>query len=247
MSAELVEIMPNGGATTAVALPTPMGMIQRAIEQNASIETLAKLMDLQERYERNQARRAFDNALASAKSEVPVILKNRTVDYQGDKGRVTYQHEDLAEIARTIDPILSRHGLSYRYRTEQKEGGAISVTCIISHRDGHSEENTLTGGRDESGKKNNLQAVGSTVTYLQRYTLKAALGLAAAKDDDAKTAVPVDTITTEQLATLRKKIEATDSDIAAFCGIFRIEALPDMQARDFTRAVALLDKKATRK
>ena len=49
------------------------------------------------------------------------------------------------------------------------------MTCVVSHRLGHSEENTLTAGRDESGNKNNIQAVGSTITYLQRYTLKAAL------------------------------------------------------------------------
>ena len=54
------------------------------------------------------------------------------------------------------------------------------MTCVLSHRDGHFEETTLTAGRDDSGKKNAIQQVGSTITYLQRYTLKAALGLAAA-------------------------------------------------------------------
>lgn len=64
----------------------------------------------------------------------------------------------------------------------------VTVTCIISHRDGHFEENTLSAGRDESGNKNSIQAVGSTLTYLQRMTLKASLGLAASDDDDGASA-----------------------------------------------------------
>jgi hypothetical protein len=60
------------------------------------------------------------------------------------------------------------------------------VTCIIAHSAGYSEENSLSAPFDPSGNKNPLQAIGSAQTYLQRYTLKAALGLAAAKDDDAR-------------------------------------------------------------
>ena len=58
------------------------------------------------------------------------------------------------------------------------------MTCVLSHRDGYSEETTLTAGADDSGKKNSIQAIGSTTTYLQRYTLKLALGLATQDRDD---------------------------------------------------------------
>ncbi|MEP5450516.1 ERF family protein, partial [Roseibium sp.] len=66
--------------------------------------------------------------------------------------------------------------------------GGVKVTCIIQHRAGHVEETTLMGGADQSGNKNGFQAIGSAVTYLQRYTLKAALGLSAEVDDDAQSA-----------------------------------------------------------
>ena len=99
-------------------------------------------------------------------------------------GETSYQHEDLGEIARVVAPILAKHGLSYRFRTTSEINQPVSVTCIVSHRAGHTEDNTLVAGADNSGKKNVIQAIGSTITYLQRYTLKAALGLAAATDDD---------------------------------------------------------------
>jgi hypothetical protein len=54
---------------------------------------------------------------------------------------------------------------------------------------GHSEETTLRAIPDTSGSKNSIQAIGSTVTYLQRYTLLAAVGMAAAgMDNDGRAA-----------------------------------------------------------
>jgi hypothetical protein len=62
----------------------------------------------------------------------------------------------------------------------------VKVTCILSHKDGHREETTLSGPFDHSGNKNAVQAIGSGVAYLQRYTLKAAVGVAAGHDDDGR-------------------------------------------------------------
>jgi hypothetical protein len=167
---------------------TPMRLLQIATEQGADIEKLSALMDLQLRWEKNQAKKAFDAAISAAKAEIPVIVKNREVDFTSQKGRTNYRYEDFAEVARTIDPILAKHGLSYRFRTSSKANELVTVTCVLAHRDGHSEENSLDAARDESGNKNSIQAIGSTITFLQRYTLKAALGLAASVDDDARSA-----------------------------------------------------------
>lgn len=164
---------------------TPMEMISVAIERGANVDQLEKLMALQERWQATQARMAFDAAISEAKAKIKPIIKGREVDFTTAKGRTNYVYEDLALIAKEIDPILAPLGLSYRFRSSQ-EGSTVSVTCVIAHRDGHSEETTLTSGKDDTGNKNSIQAIGSAVTYLQRYTLKLALGLAAAKDDDAR-------------------------------------------------------------
>lgn len=153
---------------------TPMEMIQHAVASGGGVEMVEKLMTLQERWEASQGRREFDQAIAAAKSEIPVIQKNR----QAHNGK----YADFAAYARVVDPILSRHGLSYRFRSTQDNG--IRVTCILSHSAGHFEESTLVGPEDKSGNKNAIQAIGSTLTYLQRYTLIQALGLAASDDDD---------------------------------------------------------------
>jgi len=221
---------------------TPMDMLEAAVTSGAGVEMIDKLMALQERWEANQGRKAFDQAIAAAKAEIPPIFKNRTVDFTSQKGRTHYKHEDLAEIARTVDPILGKHGLSYRYRTRQ-ESGRVTVTCVVSHRDGYSEETELSAGNDNSGNKNDIQAVGSTITFLQRYTLKAALGLAATQDDDGRKSEPVEYITPDQVKELRALIDEVGADTRKLCEFLQIESLSDIPAKEFNRVKATVNRK----
>ncbi len=228
---------------------TPMAMISQAVANGASMEMIEKLMALQERIEAGQARKAFDAALAAAKAEFPVIAKNRLVDFETNNGasRTTYRHEDLGEIARAVDPILGKHGLSYRFETKSEINQPIVVTCILGHRDGHSVTNTLQGPRDDSGKKNALQQMGSTITYLQRYTLKAALGLASSADDDGRAAGAGDNpaISDEQIEQIQQLIVETETKIDEFLVAFGIAALSDMPPTRFDEALRKLEKKKT--
>ncbi|TKT45357.1 ERF family protein [Rhizobium sp. LC145] len=243
--ANAVEIQRPGEQTAVApaAAMTPMEMLDRAVSQGASVETLSKLMDLQERWEKNQARKAFAAAMSAVKAELPRIVKTRKVDFTSAKGRTNYQYEDLAGIMDQVGPVLSRHGLSVRYRTVAEPNQPISVTCIIEHSDGHHEENTLMAGRDDSGNKNSIQQIGSTVTYLQRYTLKAALGLAAAADDDGSKADDTGTITEAEREIILSMIDETESDIEKFCAALQIESVATMPAAKFRRAVGMLEAK----
>lgn len=225
---------------------TPMTMIDRAIASGASVEALEKLLALQERWEANQGRKAFDHAISQAKAAIPPIFKNRKVDFTTQKGRTSYAHEDLAEIAKTVDPILSAHGLSYRYRTTQ-DGGNVTVTCILSHRDGYSEETTLSSPADHSGNKNPIQAVGSAATYLQRYTLKLALGLAASTDDDGRASGAVDRINADQFVVVQNLMEKAEADEAKFLQFIGAPSLEEMTLKQFDTAVSALRKKIDQK
>ena len=208
---------------------TPMQMVYQAVTNGSSVEVVEKLMGLQERWQANQARMAFDQAMADAKAEIPVIIKRSNVNYDTKKNddTVDFDYETLGDIATAINPILSKSGLSYRYRSKQ-ENGLISVTCIVTHRDGHCEETTLAAAADTSGKKNGIQSIGSTVSYLQRYTLKLAMGLAAAKDDDGKKADMGNPITEEQLSELIDLADEVGADKKAFCKYMSRKAKRDI-------------------
>ena len=95
------EVIPIGSNNAL----TPMDLIDRATANGATPETLEKLLALQERYEANQARKAYDTAISEAKAEIPPIVRNAT-------GHNSKKYVDFSAIARVVDPILSRHGLS---------------------------------------------------------------------------------------------------------------------------------------
>ena len=219
---------------------TPMLMLDRAVASGAPVEVVEKLMGLHERWEANQARKAFDAALARAKANMPVIVKEQETTGAGG----SYKYEDLAAIARAIDPILAAQGLSYRFRTESN--GSVKVTCIVSHGDGHSEENALSSEPDATGSKNSIQAIGSAVTYLQRYTLKAALGLAVVRDDDgAKWSLGAasEPISAAQEARIRDLIGEVGADSEKLCRYFKVESIPALPASKFHDVIAALETK----
>jgi len=225
--------------TTAI---TPMEMIQQGVASGASLEQMQQLMDLQERWEKNEARKAFDAAMSDFKANPPTLTKNKTVSFN----ETTYDHATLDMVVNTVSPELSKHGLSHKWVTEQLEGGAIKVSCVITHRMGHNEQTALQGSPDSSGAKNNIQAIGSTVTYLQRYTLLSALGLAV--DGQDKDATNVGNITDEEFNELAALIEEVGSSNQAFCKRFSIQSVKELPAAKFrTARNALISKKGSKK
>ena len=165
----------------------PSDLIAMALDKQADPNVLSKLMDLQERWGAQQARKAFVLAMTAFKQEAPAVLKkNDRVDFTTQKGRTVYNYANLGSIVQEMTALLGKHKLSAAWETSQNEKGMIKVSCHITHSEGHRETVTLEGPPDQSGNKNAIQAIGSAVTYLQRYTLLAALGLATTEDDDGR-------------------------------------------------------------
>ncbi len=165
--------------------PTPMTLLAGALESGADIDKLRALMDMQAEWEERQAKKAFINAMASFKQNLPELTKDKKVSYTTKSGDlVQYDHVTLGNAAITIGKALAEHGLSFNWQTTQDQTGRIFVTCNLTHRDGFTQSTTMDGAADTSGSKNNIQAVGSTVKYLQRYTLLLITGVTPADDID---------------------------------------------------------------
>lgn len=167
---------------------SPMSILQIAVTQGANIDQLERLMAMQERFEENQAKKAFNVAMAKFKENPPKISKNKHVRYQTQKGVTEYDHSTLDHVCDQITSGLSAVGITHKWVPKQA-AGKISITCILTHALGYSdpEPPTLEASADESGSKNAIQAIGSTVTYLQRYTLLSAVGMASGLDTDGVT------------------------------------------------------------
>lgn len=182
--AEAVKSLP---AVAPIIPPSFMEMLSRAIMSGAAPEIIERLMSAQERWERNEARRAYDAAVAEARAEMKPIIKTNEVNLGGNR---SYKYEGLDDIERAVLDALSKYGLTYGFssRVSDSDARMLIVTCRLKHKDGYFEETSLPGPIDNTLAKNPIQAIGSTTTYLARYTLRLALGLAPTTDDDAQAA-----------------------------------------------------------
>lgn len=234
----------------AVAISSPIDIVQSALK-SGNVDMYREAVALFKEMDALAARKAFDNAMADAKAKIPTIKRNRAVDASGrDNKGPKYRFEDLAEIARTVDPILSECGLNYRYRVSSEINKPITVTCILSHRDGHFEETTLTAGPDNGPGRNAIQQIGSTITYLQRYSLKAALGLAVSHDDDGQSSEqqaeplteppPAGAISQEQADKITELLESRGVSRIAFLQWAKQKRMIDIPAEHFDSCIAAI-------
>jgi hypothetical protein len=183
----------------------PMSLLSQAVSSNMPIESLERLVALQERWEAKQSQKAFFEAMNNFQENKPRILKENAVSH--DKGVTNkYFFASLSSIQEKIDPVASKFGLSYSWEQEEKEG-KHRVFCVIKHVDGHSERNYLESILDNSGGKNAIQSLGSVVSYLKRYTLCNGFGLSSADDDGASATMSANEVNGMALDKLKRLIE----------------------------------------
>lgn len=163
---------------TVPQVTTPDQLLAMAVNKDLDIDKLAKLMELQREYNADLAKKAFFHSLTEFQAKSPELRKTKEVSF----GDTRYFYAPLADIVRQIKDICNACGLSYRWEIQDNKE-EIKVTCIITHSDGHSERTTMTANPDTSGKKNAIQARGSSIEYMKRYTLIGALGLSTADSD----------------------------------------------------------------
>jgi hypothetical protein len=217
-------------------------MIERvALNPNADIDKLERLLNMQERVMGQRAKAAYTAALAEMQPDLPVIKERGGIKDRHGNVQSTYAlWEDINE---AIKPVLAKHGFALSFRTGRQDDRII-VTGILSHRDGHSEETTMQLPIDGSGSKNAVQSVGSSTSYGKRYTASALLNLTSrGEDDDGKKGGASSPISDEQVSQLLSLIVDTNSDIPRFCAYFKVEKIEDLPADKFDRAIAALNAK----
>lgn len=185
----------RGGALPAVQEKTyggtPADLVRYAMDTGADLDRIERLMEMQFKWEAREAEKAFAVGMASFKEVAPKIYKDTHVNFKTNAGVTDYDHASLGLSCDIIVEALAKFGFSHRWVTKQPDG-KVEVTCIITHRLGHRESNSLISAPDKSGGKNDIQAIISARTYLERHTLFDAVGLAPldAPNDDGRYAEP---------------------------------------------------------
>lgn len=219
-------------------------LVVMAMSKDLSPERLNQLLDVQQRWESNEADKAYHQALASFKAEELEIEKDRLVEYN----ETSYRFASLGRALMKINPLLARYGLSMTWRTRQDltGGGLITVTAVLTHRQGHSEETSLSASPDSSGKKNPIQAVASTVSYLKRHTAFCLLGVASLdEDDDAQSWASEESefISDQQYMDLKAMMSEVGADEEKFLKYLGVGNLRNLRSDLYDRAIEALEHK----
>lgn len=175
------EITKKNGELVIQQSMNPSQLLTLAVDKDLDVEKLSKLMDLQRQWQAEQNRKAFFESFIEFQTECPDIRKTKGVAFK-ENGPVTYHYAPLSDIVRQIKPVEKKHGFSHRWEFNDNKD-EIKVTCLLTHRDGHTERTTMQSGVDNSPGKNSIQGRGSAIEYLKRYTLIGALGLSTTDSD----------------------------------------------------------------
>lgn len=228
-------------------------VIERAaMNPNVDIDKMERLLQMQERIMERNAKAAYAAALAEMQPSIPVITERGKIEVKDKESKRVIQSTGYAlweDINEAIKPVLAAHGFALSFRTGMTAEGKITVTGILSHREGHQEETMMVLPHDSTGSKNAVQAVGSSTSYGKRYTASALLNITSrGEDDDANKGGAAATISEEQAAQIRELIDSTNSDIEKFCKYLRVASIPELPTAKFKDALAALNaKKGTAK
>jgi hypothetical protein len=219
-----------------------MSIIERAASAaDFDVDKLQKLLEVKERWDANEARKAFSEAFAAFKSEAVTIVKNTEVKDGPLKGK---KHANLFDVVVAVTPALSAHGLAMSWNITRDEKDWIEVTCSLRHVGGHSESVSMGSGPDTGPGRNAIQARASAKSYLERYTATAILGLAAKDaDDDGRGGGQAEYITESQAADLRALADEVGADRAKFLAYMKVEKIADITSAEYTKAVRALESK----
>lgn len=160
-----------------------LGVFERlARDKRLTVEKLGELIALQERILDRDAKSAFTAAYERMQPALPRIAKRGKI--LNKQGSIQSRYSKYEDIRGTVDPLLRLHGFTFHTRTEWPETGVLEVVGVLTHAAGHSRESRFRSKADGSGGKNEIQGLGSGVSYGKRYTLKDLLAIVEEGEDD---------------------------------------------------------------
>lgn len=158
-----------------------LGIIERlAMSPGSDMAKLEKMIDLQERILNKNAQMAFAADFSAMQVDMPEILQTGEIKHNG---KLISKYAKFEDINTAIRPIISKYGFGVSFRVNQ-DGGPIKVKGILSHKGGHEVDTDITLPADNSGSKNNVQAIASSISYAKRHIIKALLNIAERGEDD---------------------------------------------------------------
>jgi hypothetical protein len=184
-------------------------------------------------------------ALAAAQAEIQNPSKSAENPFFKSR------YADLAQVLSVVRPAFTKQHLSIVQMPYTSENGQIGVTTLISHGSGQWMQGEVALPLQVN--KNVAQDAGSAITYLRRYALAAACGVAQedtdgnlgkSKGENTGEVVNLKTITNKQSDEIEALIEATDTNMADFLNWVKTDSIKKIPASKYEKIYkTLLERK----
>lgn len=168
-----------------------------AMDPNANVDKMEKMLDMQERIFDKNAEIEFNKSMVECQKNMPIVLA-RGWNSQTSSLYVKYEH-----LIQDIKPTYTGHGFSLSFgEAPCNTEGSITVTCDVMHLGGHTRNYSSTLPIDSCGikgtvNKTGIHATSSAYTYAKRYLATMIFNIAIADHDDD--AIQAGGITVESL------------------------------------------------
>ncbi len=241
---------------------TVLALIERvALDPRSDVEKLERMMAMYERLKAKEAELAYNAAKGRILKKLAgmKIVKNRSVLHEIEKGRPqkgtyeAFKYAPLEEIDKHIRPLLVEEDMDLSYSDKPREGGDILIRGRLKHLPGgHYEDSFMPAPPDRTGGKSNVQAVGSTNSFLRRYVACNIFNIVVVEDDDDGTGGTIDEAQTKTILDLIKKANA-GVKFLKYMKAQSVEeagsleaAVATIAARDYRKAISTLEEQISK-
>jgi hypothetical protein len=190
------------------------------------------------RYESNTLGQLFD-ALAKAQIEMEVAKTESINPFFKSR------YSDLATIVKASRPFLAKNGLCVIQRVLPDNKGLLHLFTRLCHSSGEWMESKMP----IIPPKNDIQTIGSYITYLRRYNYASiACVVAADEDDDGEKAMETprkqgiaspgaESISKPQLQVLSQELEGYEDILEGVLKGYKISKLSDLASKNYTQCL----------
>lgn len=223
-----------------------INIIERAASNpSVDVDKMMKLLEMRERIQGEEARKAFNAAMSAAQAEMPAVVRNAKNDQTRSK------YATLEAIADAIQPIITRHGFGLSYGTgDCPKEGYYRVVCDVTHAEGGEKRYHADIPIDGAGMKGNANktpthAFGSTMSYGRRYLKLLIFDIATKDDDDGNKAgaPPSETLSEEQIGSIVELLDSYSIPRDQFLKLLKVDSLSDVYANRFDDVVRIIHQR----
>lgn len=232
----------------------PMTMLSRMVEQGGNPDSLAKMLDLVERWQAAEAKKIYTAAIVQFKNECPVIVKKNPVRKKSTTengvtkpGDVMYKFASYEDIKEITSPLEKKNAITTSYDFEVTAAGNLKGELSITV-GSHTEKRGFGIPIPKGLNTNNAQDFGAAMTYLRRYLYCAAFDIVISGEDKDGAGFS-EKISPDQIQILNNLIEVCEKArkpvaMDKFKAWLDVEELDELSPAGFEKAQAELKRKA---